>query len=94
MGSVCFVSNGQIHMDYRNPGEKRDSTAALQVRERAQTPTWTGFYRFSRYSTSRMVLIYYAQDPLGGYILQKTKDRMLLITSKRNDICKCKGESG
>ena len=31
---------------------------------------------------------------LGGYFLQKTKERMLLITSKRKDICKCKGKSG
>ena len=31
---------------------------------------------------------------LGGYLLQKTKESMLLITSKRKDICKCKGKSG
>ena len=31
---------------------------------------------------------------LGGYLLQKTKERMLLITSKRKGICKCKGKSG
>ena len=31
---------------------------------------------------------------LGGYLLQKTKERMLLITSKRKDICKYKGKSG
>ena len=31
---------------------------------------------------------------LGGYILQKTKERMLLITSKKKNICKCKGKSG
>ena len=31
---------------------------------------------------------------LGGYILQKTKERMLLITSKRRNICKCKRKSG
>ena len=40
-----------------------------------------------------MALIYYAQVQftLGGYLLQKTKERMLLITSKKKDICKCKG---
>ena len=27
---------------------------------------------------------------LGGYLLQKTKERILLITSKRKDICKLK----
>ena len=31
---------------------------------------------------------------LGGYLLQKTKERMLLVTSKKKDICKCKGKSG
>ena len=29
---------------------------------------------------------------LGGYLLQTTKERMLLITSKKKDICKCKGK--
>ena len=32
-----------------------------QEGERALTPAWTGFYWFSGYITSRMVLIYYAQ---------------------------------
>ena len=41
---------------------KRGSMATLWVRERAPTPAWTGFYCFSGYITSsRMVLIYYAQ---------------------------------
>ena len=31
---------------------------------------------------------------LGGYLLQKTKEWMLLMTSKKKDICKCKGRSG
>ena len=30
---------------------------------------------------------------LGGFLLQTTKERMLLNTSKK-DICKCKGKSG
>ena len=51
-----------------------------------------GFYCFSGHITLRMVLIYYAQVCLGGYLLQKTKERMLLITSKKKDICKCKGK--
>ena len=37
-----------------------------------------------------MVLIYYAQVHFRQ--LQKTKERMWLITSKRKDICKCKGK--
>ena len=31
---------------------------------------------------------------LAGYLLQKRKERMLLITSKRKDIYTCKGKSG
>ena len=48
-------------MDYRNPVEKRDSMATLQVRERTSTLVLTGFYCFSGDITLRMVLIYYAQ---------------------------------
>ena len=29
---------------------------------------------------------------LGGYLLQETKERRLLITSKRKDICNVKGK--
>ena len=29
---------------------------------------------------------------MGGYLLQKTTERMFLITSKRKDIYKCKGK--
>ena len=31
---------------------------------------------------------------LGGYLLQITKERKLLITTEKKDICKCKGKSG
>ena len=31
---------------------------------------------------------------LGGNLLQITKERKLLITAKKKDICKCKGKSG
>ena len=58
---------------------------------RALTPAWTGFYCFSRHITSRMVFIYYTQVCFGW--LQKTTERMLLITSKKKDICKCKVKS-
>ena len=37
-----------------------------------------------------MILIYYAQVPFRQ--LQKTKQRVLLITKKRKDICNVKGE--
>ena len=29
---------------------------------------------------------------VGYYLLQKTKERVLLIISKKKDICKCKGK--
>ena len=31
---------------------------------------------------------------LGGYLLQITKERKLLVTTKKKDICKCKGKGG
>ena len=61
-----------------------------RAHERALTPAWTGFYCFSGHITWRMVLIYYAQVHC---LLQTTKDRMLLITSKRR-MLQLKGESG
>ena len=66
----------------------------LSQEESDLTLALTGLYCFSGHITMRMVLIYYAQFALGGYLLQKTKERMLLIPSKNKDICKCKGKSG
>ena len=84
---------------------KRDGMATLSRGERLWVP-WplpqeestltlalTGFYcflgplhqRWSSFTMHRFVL--------GGYLLQ-TKERVLLITSKKKDICKCKGKSG
>ena len=63
----------QIHMDYRVPWRKRDSTATLSrgeclrvpqlLSQEKSAPTFalTGFYCFSGHITWRMVLIYYAQ---------------------------------
>ena len=64
----------------------------LSQEESASTLALTGFYCFSGHITLRLVLIYYAQ--VRFRLLQKTKERVLLITSKKKDICKCKGESG
>ena len=69
---LCCGGNRQIHMDYRNPVEKKGRHGhSLSEREgrkarespweREPTPAWTGFYCFSGYITLRMVLIYYAQ---------------------------------
>ena len=72
---------------------KRDSMSTLSRGEHL-TLALTGFYCFSGHITVRMALIYYAQVCFRWLLLQKTKERMLLITSKRKDIYKCKGKSG
>ena len=64
----------------------------LSQEENHLTLAWIGFYCFSGHITLRMILIYCAQA--GFRQLQKTKERMLLIISKKKDICKCKGKSG
>ena len=69
---------------------KRDWPLSQEVS--ALTLALTGFYCFSGHITLRMVLIYYTQVLFRW--LQKTKERMLLITSKRKDIYTCKGKSG
>ena len=91
--SACgIVAEGQrrrqIHTDYGVLWRKRDSMTSLS---RGECPL-TDFYCISGHITLRMVLIYYAQVCFRW--LQKTKERMLLITSKMKDICKCKGKSG
>ena len=94
----------QIHMDYQVLWRKKDSTVTvsrgeclgvpgpLSQEKSALTLALTGFYCFSQHVTLRMILIYYAQVLFRQ--LQKTKERVLLITFKRKDICKCKGKSG
>ena len=81
----------QIHMDYRVLGRKRDSTATLSRGERPDP------------CLDRLLLLFWAHyiedDPhllCTGCLrqLQKTKERMLLITSRKKDICKCKEKSG
>ena len=42
-------------------GEKGGHSCSLKRERGPRPPTWTGFYCFSRYITSRMVFIYYAQ---------------------------------
>ena len=94
--SVCGVraETRQIHKDYRVLWRKRDGMATLSRGELHADPClerllllfWAHFRGWSSFTTHRFAL--------GGYLLQKTKERMLLITSKRKDICKCKGKSG
>ena len=68
---LCCGSNRQIHMDCRNPVEKKGwHGCSLNERGwegqreplREPTPAWTGFYCFSGHNTCRKVVIYYAQD--------------------------------
>ena len=95
---VCTVHSvvaetRQIHTNYESCGGK-GMAWPLSQGESAPTLALTGFYCFSGHITLRMVFIYYAQVHLGGYILLTTKERMLLLTSKKKDIGKCKGKSG
>ena len=63
----------------------------LSQEESASTLALTGFYCFSGHITSRMVSFTMHRFVLGGYLLQTTKERMSLNTSKK-DICNVKGE--
>ena len=84
----CVVAETrQIHIDYQVLWRKRDGMATLSRGECPDT------------CLDRLLLLFWAhyiED--GPHLLctgsQKTKERMLLITSKRKDICKCKGKSG
>ena len=94
MGSVCCGCAEQIHTDYRSPVEKK-GRHGHSLSERGPRPLpgqafivflgtlHRGWYSFIMYRFA-----------LGGYLLQKTKERVLLITSKKKDICKCKEKSG
>ena len=95
-GILCCGSDRQTHTDYRNPVEKK-GLHSLSLSERegppSRLPPGQAFTVFlgtlhqgwSSFTMHRFVL--------GGYLLQTTKERMLLNTSKK-DICKCKGKSG
>ena len=85
-GAVCCSSNGQIHTDYRNSVEKRGPERARPLPGHAFVAflgtlhggwSWFTMHRFT----------------VGDYLLQITKERMLLITSKRR-MLQIKGESG
>ena len=90
--SVCSVvaETRQILMEYRVLWRKRDCTTTLSRGEHPD-PCLDRLLLLFWHITLRMVLIYYAQVLRW---LQKTKERMLLIISKRKGICKCKGKSG
>ena len=70
----------------------KGTSQPLSQEERALTLALTGFYCFSGHITLKMVLIYYVPVPFRWLLLQKTKERILLITSKRKDITNVKGK--
>ena len=60
--------------------EGKGTAGPLSQEESALTLALTGFYCFSGHITLRIILIYYAQVHFRW--LQKTNERMLLITLK------------
>ena len=96
--SVCGIMDEmrQIHMDYRNPVEEKGwHSPSLREREGWPHPlpgqAFFAFLGTLHWGWSSFTMHRFA---LGGYLLQKTKERMLLITSKKKDFCKCKWKSG
>ena len=87
-------------MDYRNPVEKKGrhghslserGSEGYRAQERELTPAWTGFYCFLGTLYQGWSSFTMHSFVLGGYLLQTTKERMSLNTSKK-DICNVKGE--
>ena len=91
--SVCCGCGEQIHTDYRSPVEK-GAAWPLSEWERGPRPLpgqafiafiGTLHWEWSSFTMHRFTV--------GGYLLQTTKERMLLITSKRR-MLQSKGKSG
>ena len=74
---LCCGCNIQIHMDNRVLWRERDSTVTISRGEHLD-PCLDRLLLLSGHITLRMILIYYAQVRFRQ--LQKTKERMLLIT--------------
>ena len=90
--------NGQIHMDYKNPVEKKGWHGhSLSERGREGQSAWPlpgqafiAFLGTLHWGWSSFTMHSFA---VGDYLLQVTKERMLLITSKRR-MLQIKGKSG
>ena len=98
----CCDGHRQIHTDYRNPAEKKGRHGhSLSERGREgqrepktePTPAWTGFYCFSGPLHRRWSSFTMHRFTVGDCFLQTTKDRKLLIISKRR-MLQLKGERG
>ena len=83
MGSMCCGCDEQIHMDYETPVEKKGCHGCSLSERGPQPLPGQAFFAFlgtlhrgwSSFTTHRFAL--------GDYLLQITKERMLLITSKK-----------
>ena len=99
---LCCGSNRQIHTDYRNPVEKKGRHGhSLNERgwegqrepKEAQPLPGQAFIAFLGTLHQGWSSFTMHRFTVGDYLLRTTKDRMLLITSKRR-ILQLKGESG
>ena len=63
--------------------KEKETAWPLSEWESTLTPAWTGFYCLSGHITSRKVSFTIHRFAVGDYLLQITKERMLLITSKK-----------
>ena len=100
-GILCCGSNMQIHTDYRNPVEKKGLHGHTKWEgERAresprESPPLPGqaFIAFLGTLHGGWCSFTMHRITKGDYLLRRTKDRTLLITSKRR-MLQLKGETG
>ena len=91
---MCCGCYEEIHTDYRSTVEKK-VWHGQSLSERGPPPLpGQAFIVFLGTLHGGWPSFTMHRFALGGYLLQVTKERMLLITSKKKDICKCKGKSG
>ena len=91
---LCCGSNRQIHTDYRNPVEEKGLCPCfLSQREGPETPPEQAFIAFLGILHPGWPPFTMHRFTVGDYLLQTTKERMLLITSKRR-LLQLKRESG
>ena len=97
----CCDRNIHIHTEYRNPVEEKgrhghslSERGRERVQERESRPLpGQAFIAFLGTLHRRWSSFTMHRFTVGDYLLQTTKDRMLLITSKRR-MLQIKGESG
>ena len=102
-GSVCCGSNSQTHTDYRNPVEKkglhgcswreREGERARESPRESWPLPGQAFIAFLGTLHQGWSSLTMHRFTVGDYLLQTTKDRKLLITSKRR-MLQLKGERG